>query len=179
MYLSHLNRSTLHFAPLFSIVMNEWPQARKMDTEEVPSSALCCSNQAIDELLHEKTQCGFDTTFEDPFSRRSAQQMSAELLMLTFSLQPSDLSLLKVAYFQSTEWRGTFDASRLKTSVGGDAAALLRLTRHPHQHATISPSMKVRCTGRGAGDSGVAEERLRQASGAPDGRLIRRACACA
>ena len=54
-------------APLFSIVMNEWPQARKMDTEEVPSSALCCSNQSIDDLLHEKTHCGLDITFEDPF----------------------------------------------------------------------------------------------------------------
>ena len=49
-----------------------------------------------------------------------------------------------------TEWRGTFEASRLKLAVAGDAAALLRLTRHPYQHATIS--MKVRYTGRVAGD---------------------------
>ena len=62
-----LASESIDIAPLFSIVMNEWPQARKMDTEEVPSSALCCSNQSIDDLLHEKTHCGLDITFEDPF----------------------------------------------------------------------------------------------------------------
>ena len=66
--------------PRFSTVTNERPQACKMDTEEVPTSAWCGRNQSIDELLHEKTLCGFDTTFEDPFGpdwaavHRSLQQ---------------------------------------------------------------------------------------------------------
>ena len=55
----------------------------------VPSSAWCCRKQSIDELLLEKSQCGFDTTFEDPFgpdwAAVSTQQMPAELLMLKFS----------------------------------------------------------------------------------------------
>ena len=58
---------SIDIAPVFSLVMNEWPRARKMDNDVMPSSAWCCRNQSIDELLHEKTQCGFDTTFEDPF----------------------------------------------------------------------------------------------------------------
>ena len=66
--------------PVFSTVMREWPEARKMDTEDVPSSAWCWHDQSIDDLLYEKTQCGFDTTFEDPFGpdwaaiHRSLQQ---------------------------------------------------------------------------------------------------------
>ena len=62
--------------------MNERPQARKMDTEDVLCLAWCCRKQSfIDQLLHEKTQCAFDTTFEDPFGpdwaavRRSLQQL--------------------------------------------------------------------------------------------------------
>ena len=58
---------SIDIAPVFSIVMSEWPEARKMDTEDVLSSAWIWHDQSIDELLHEKTQCGFDTTFEDPF----------------------------------------------------------------------------------------------------------------
>ena len=59
----------IDIAPVFSLVMNEWPRARKMDTEEPAQacSAWCCRKQSIDELVHEKTQCGFDITFQDPF----------------------------------------------------------------------------------------------------------------
>ena len=68
---------------LFSLVMNERPEARKMDTEEVvedTSSAWRGHDQSIDHLLHEKTQYGFGTTFKDPFGpdwaavHRSLQQ---------------------------------------------------------------------------------------------------------
>ena len=48
---------------VFSLAMNEQPQVRKMDTDE----ACCSQDHSIDDLLHEKTQCGFDTTFKDPF----------------------------------------------------------------------------------------------------------------
>ena len=71
---------SIDIAPVFSIVMSEWPQARKVDTEEVHSSAWCWRNQSIDNLLHEKTQFGFETEFEDPFGpdwavvHRSLQQ---------------------------------------------------------------------------------------------------------
>ena len=67
-------------APVFSMVMSEGPQARKSDTEEVPSSIWCWHDQSIDNLLHEKIQCGFDIAFEDPFGpdwaavHRSLQQ---------------------------------------------------------------------------------------------------------
>ena len=83
-----------------------------------------------------------------------------------------------------TEWRGTFEASRLKLAVAGDAAALLRLTRHPYQHATIS--MKVRCRVRGMGESGATGAvEARPSAGQtalgrlPIGRLIRCAFVCA
>ena len=62
-----LESQSIDIAPVFSIVMNEWPRSCKIDTEDVPSSPWCCRKQSIDELLHEKSQCGFDTTFEDPF----------------------------------------------------------------------------------------------------------------
>ena len=73
---------SIDFAPQFSLAMSERPQARKMDTEDVLCLAWCCRKQSfIDQLLHEKTQCAFDTTFEDPFGpdwaavRRSLQQL--------------------------------------------------------------------------------------------------------
>ena len=62
-----LKSQSIDIAPVFSLAMNEWPQVRKMDTEDVPSLACCWHDHSIDELLDEKTQCGFDTTFEDPF----------------------------------------------------------------------------------------------------------------
>ena len=62
-----LESQSIDIAPVFSIEMNERPLERKMHTEDVLSSAWCCRKQSIDELLHEKSQCGFDTTFEDPF----------------------------------------------------------------------------------------------------------------
>ena len=58
---------SIDMEPVFSIVMNEQSQARKMDIEDVPSSAWVWHDHSIDDLLHEKTQCGFDTTFKDPF----------------------------------------------------------------------------------------------------------------
>ena len=58
---------SIDMEPVFSLAMNERPEARKMYTEEVPSPACCGHDQSIDELLHEKTQFGFNTTFEDPF----------------------------------------------------------------------------------------------------------------
>ena len=75
-----LQPQSLDMESLFSLAMNERPQACKMDNEEVPSSDWCCRNQSIDDLLHEKTQCGFDITFQDPFGHdwaavhRSLQQ---------------------------------------------------------------------------------------------------------
>ena len=71
---------SIDMEPVFSLAMNERPQARKMDTEE---AAWCCSNQSIDELLHEKTQCGFDITFQDPFGHDwAAVHRSLQELML-------------------------------------------------------------------------------------------------
>ena len=39
----------------------------KKVTDEVPASACCGHDKTIDNLLHEKALCGFDTAFEDPF----------------------------------------------------------------------------------------------------------------
>ena len=67
---THINVSpesqSIDVEPRFSTVMADWPQARKREWQ-VPSSAWCWHDQSIDHLLHEKTQCGFDNTFEDPF----------------------------------------------------------------------------------------------------------------
>ena len=68
---------SIDFAPVSSLAMNEWPQVRKMNTEE----ACCWHDHSIDDLLHENAQCGFDTTFKDPFGPdwasvyRSLQQL--------------------------------------------------------------------------------------------------------
>ena len=58
---------SIDIAPVFSLAMREWPEARKMDTEEVLYSAWCWHHHSIDDLLYEETQCAFETTFEDPF----------------------------------------------------------------------------------------------------------------
>ena len=62
-----LKPDSIDMEPAFSLEMNERPQAHKKESEEVPSSAWCWHDPSIDELLHEKTQCEFETAFEDPF----------------------------------------------------------------------------------------------------------------
>ena len=52
---------------IFRIERNKIPKERMKVTDEVPASAWCWRDQSIDDLLHEKGLCGFDTAFEDPF----------------------------------------------------------------------------------------------------------------
>ena len=54
---------------IFSVAMNEWPEARMKVTDEVPASAWCWRDQSIDDLPHaiKNALHGVDTEFEDPF----------------------------------------------------------------------------------------------------------------
>ena len=75
-----LKPQSIDMEPAFSLEMNELHETHKKESEEVPASAWCWHDPSIDELLHVKTQCEFDTAFEDPFGpdwaavHRSLQQ---------------------------------------------------------------------------------------------------------
>ena len=53
--------------PIFSMTKSEGPNVRIKVINEVPTSGWFWRDQSIDDLLHEKALCGFDTAFEDPF----------------------------------------------------------------------------------------------------------------